>query len=261
MKIFDTHAHYYDGRFADEGIDVESLLSSLFDTQIEGIVNVATNTENARTVIKMAKRHKGMYTALGIHPSDVSPDADIDLEIEKLRIMLTDKESRAVALGEIGLDYYWQPYDADLQKKYFDRQLTLSEELGLPAVVHIRDSHGDSFDMIASHPKAFGIIHSYSGSAEMAREYIKRGWYISFSGTVTFKNAARVASVAESLPLDRVLVETDAPYLAPHPMRGKINHSGNLVYTVGKLAELWNIPYDEAVKITTENAKRVFAID
>ncbi len=261
MKIFDTHAHYYDSRFADEGIDTDTLLTSLFADNISGIVNVATNTENARTVIEMARRHPKMYTALGIHPSDVSPDADIEKEMDKLRALLTDKESCAVAVGEIGLDYYWEPYDAELQKKYFDRQLTLSEELSLPAVVHIRDSHGDSFDMICSHPQAFGIIHSYSGSAEMAREYIKRGWYISFSGTVTFKNAARVAAVAESLPHDKVLVETDAPYLAPHPMRGRINHSGNLVYTVGKLAELWSVTPDEAAEITYENAKRVFSVD
>ena len=260
MKIFDSHAHYYDGRFFEEGVDTDALLSRLFSSDVGKIINVATNNINAVFAINMARRYKNMYTAIGIHPSDINKDADIDEELDALRSFLINPANKAVALGEIGLDYHFEPYDEKLQRIYFDRQLTMSEELGLPAVVHVRDSHGDSFDVIKGHKNAFGVIHSYSGSLETAKEYIKRGWYISFSGTVTFKKARKVADVASSLPHDRVLVETDAPYLAPHPNRGKINHSGYLVYTIGKIAELWNTEPDEVAEITYNNAMRLFSI-
>ena len=258
MKLFDSHAHYYDSRFSQEGIDTDALLSELFATSVGKIINVATNNKNAVEAVEMAKRHSNMYTAIGIHPSDIDDTADIDRELSVLECYLTDRSNKAVALGEIGLDYHYEPYDKDLQMLYFDRQLTLSEKLGLPTVIHIRDSHGDSFDTIMKHKNAYGVIHSYSGSPEMAREYVNHGWYISFSGTVTFKNASKVAGVAESLPRDRVLIETDAPYLTPHPYRGKINHSGYLIHTAQRLAQLWGVSLDEVADITYNNAQKLF---
>ena len=151
-------------------------------------------------------------------------------------------------------------YDREKQKKYFELQMQLAKKLSLPVCVHDREAHGPCFDMVLEHPSVTGVFHSFSGSAEMARELVKRGWYISFSGVLTFKNAARVREVAASVPLDRILIETDAPYLAPHPFRGKLNHSGLTEYTATTLAEIKGIAPDEAAKITFDNAERLFSL-
>lgn len=260
MKLFDSHAHYFDNRYEEEGIDVYSLLDALFSDNVGYIVNVATNNTNAIACTGMAEKYNNMYTALGIHPSDINPASDIDDELATLTYLLKKPESKAVALGEIGLDYHFEPYDKDLQMRYFDEQLTLAGELGIPAVIHIRDAHGDAFDTIMKHKNAYGIIHSYSGSPEMAKEYVRHGWYISFSGTLTFKNASKVQQSAMELPRDMVLIETDSPYLAPHPFRGRINNSSYLLYTAEKLGSIWGISTEEAAKITSDNAKRLFGI-
>ena len=172
--------------------------------------------------------------------------------------MLADKKVRAV--GEIGLDYHYPDTDKERQSKWLEAQLTLAEELDIPVIIHDRDAHGDCFDAVCAHPRVRGVFHSYSGSAEMALDLIRRGWYISFSGTVTFKNAARVAGVCAALPHDRVFIETDAPYLAPHPHRGKLNHSGYLTYTVSRIAELWGMSVEEVARITVENARAFYGI-
>lgn len=258
IELFDSHAHYYDSRFEREGLDTDALLSSLFSNNVCGIVNVATNLENAREAIAQAVKFPYMYTALGIHPSDIKPDDDIDVCMNLLERMLTDRKNKAVALGEIGLDYHYEGYDKELQEMYFDRQLSLSEKLGIPVSVHTRDAHGDTFETIIRHRHSFGVIHSYSGSTEMALEYVKRGYYISFSGTLTFRNAVKVAETASKIPHDRVLIETDAPYLAPHPHRGEINHSGLMILTAEKLADIWGVTPDEAGAVTAENARRLF---
>ncbi|MGN1207527.1 MAG: TatD family hydrolase, partial [Eubacteriales bacterium] len=176
------------------------------------------------------------------------------------RALLTDPANKAVAVGEIGLDYHYEGYDKRLQEEYFSRQMALAEELGLPVVIHDREAHGDCFEMVCRYPRVTGVFHSYSGSAEMAKDLIRRGWYISFSGTVTFKNAPRVREVAASLPHERVLIETDAPYLAPHPYRGQCNHSGYVRYTCAALAEVWGLTPDETANITCENARRLFRL-
>ena len=268
MKIFDTHAHYFDRRFENEvegGAD--ALLSEIMQGSVERIINVGTNCKNSRRAIEQAARFPGMYAAVGIHPEDCHFLADADAALGELREILGDAESRKrdkiVALGEIGLDYHWQQYgdipmDKGKQACFFDAQMELAHELGLPVIIHDREAHGDCFETVLRHPTVRGVFHSYSGSAEMARELVRRGWYLSFSGTLTFKNAERVRAAAMAVPRDRLLIETDAPYLAPHPHRGKLNHSGLLVHSLEILAQLWACTPIEAAEITAQNAERLF---
>jgi TatD DNase family protein len=174
--------------------------------------------------------------------------------------MLLNPENKGVAVGEIGLDYYWEPFDSEKQKRYFCAQMELAQELRLPVVIHDREAHGDCFDIVCRYPNVTGVFHSYSGSPEMAIELVKRGWYISFSGTISFTNARRVREVASVLPHDRVLIETDAPYLTPHPHRGKRNDSGYLSYTCKALADVWGMEEDDVARITYQNAATLFGI-
>lgn len=261
MKYFDSHAHYYDERFlseCDKGVD--ELIDSLFENNVSFIVNVGTSPDTSREAIAQAKKHKNMYTAIGIHPSDARFLSDPDGEIEEIKALILDKENKCVALGEIGLDYHYPDTDKQMQMDYFERQMTLAEELDIPVVIHDRDSHQDVLDVIRRHPNVRGVLHSFSGSKEMAEELIKLGWYISFSGTITFTNARKPKEVAAVLPKNKVLIETDAPYLAPHPHRGTLNHSGKLEYTNKALAEVWGIAPEECAEITEENAKRFFGL-
>ncbi len=258
MRVFDSHAHYWDEKLKDQS---EGLLTELFATSLDGVVNVGTSPATSRIAIAQAQAHAHMYTALGIHPTDAASLTGTPEEnVAEIRALLTDPASRAVAVGEIGLDYYWEPYDKALQKTYFRLQMALAEELNMPVVIHDREAHGDCFDIACEFPRVRGVFHSYSGSLEMAQDLVRRGWYISFSGTVTFKNAHRVREVAAGLPHDRVLIETDAPYLTPHPHRGKLNHSGYLALTCAALAEVWGVTPEEAARLTTENARRFFGL-
>ncbi len=260
MKLFDSHSHYYDKRFEYECDNVYELIDSLFKTNVGKIINVATDLENAELAINMARRFDGMYTALGIHPGDIKPNDDMDEVLSSLEKLLLDKSNKAVALGEIGLDYHYEPYDKALQMRYFSAQLDLSTELNLPVCIHDREAHSDIFSAVISHKNARGVIHSYSGSPEMALEYAKRGWYISFSGTLTFKNAVKTVEAARVLPRELVLIETDAPYLAPTPHRGRLNHSGLMEHTAERLAEIWNVGKSEAIEITYNNAMKLYNI-
>ena len=261
MRYIDTHAHYWDRRFEEEygkeGVD--QMIDTLF--QREGLlaaINVGTSPETSRLALRQAYRHPHMYAAVGIHPSDAQEITDIDKALAEIRTMLGD--SRVVALGEIGLDYHYEPTDRALQLDVFHKQMAMAEEFDLPVVIHDREAHGDCMDVIRAYPRVRGVFHSYSGSAEMAEELLRHGYMISFSGTVTFKNAKRVAAVAESLPPDRVFVETDCPYLTPHPYRGKLNHSGYIPYTVAALADLYGITPDACSRQTAENAVRFFGL-
>ena len=267
INFFDSHAHYYDDRFYGEENPqgAEKLLEELFAGGLLGVINVGTNHRSNLRAIEQAKKYPLMYVAAGIHPEDVaSTDIGVEGEIEKLYALLENREKREenkiVALGEIGLDYYWEPYDRDQQIYCFEAQMEMARKLGLPVVIHDREAHGDSFDVVCKYPEVRGVFHSYSGSAEMAKELIKRGWYISFSGVVSFKNAAKIKEVAKVVPDDRILVETDAPYLAPHPFRGKINHSGRLFYTATALAEARGCSVEDVARLTRENVKTLFGI-
>ena len=263
-KLFDSHAHYYDGRFDEVEGGANALLNSLFDSTVGGIVNVGTDLENAKTVIESAARFENMYAAVGIHPSDGQSYRDIPAAMAELRAILGDAQNRRaqkiVALGEIGLDYHYPDTDKPHQAAFFEAQLQLAEELDIPVIIHDREAHGDCFDAVCAHPNVRGVFHSYSGSAEMARDLVRRGWYISFSGVVTFKNAPKVREAVEAVPLDRILIEPDCPYLAPVPYRGQMNHSGLMRYTAEAIAQVKKISYDEVLRATSENARKLYRI-
>ena len=261
MKYFDSHAHYYDERFESEiNESVDVLVDALLGDSVSYIVNIGTSPKTSRLAIEQAKCHKNMYTAVGIHPSDTRFLSDIDSELRDIETLILDPESKCVCLGEIGLDYHYDGTDKEKQMQYFERQMLLAEKLHLPVCIHDREAHGDVMDVIRRHPNVKGILHSFSGSVEMAEELVKLGYYISFSGTLTFTNAKKPREVAAVLPKDKVLIETDCPYLTPHPHRGKINHSGYLSYTNACLASIWGLREDECSRITEENARRVFGI-
>ena len=261
MKYFDSHAHYYDERFGEADGGVDLLIDTLLSSSVSGIVNVGTSPETCRLAIDMAKGREGMYTALGIHPSDAQYlDTPPDISISEIEKLIIDKANKCVAIGEIGLDYHYPDTNRELQAEYFELQMQLAEKLNLPVVIHDREAHADVMEVIRRHPRVRGVLHSFSGSSEMAGELVKLGYMISFSGTLTFTNARRPREVAATLPRDSVLIETDCPYLAPHPHRGKLNHSGYLEYTNRTLAEIFGISEEECSCLTEMNAKRFFVI-
>ena len=261
MKYFDSHAHYYDERFESEITEgVDELIDALLEDTISCIINIGTSPSTSRQAIEQARRHENMYTAIGIHPSDTRFLSDIDAELADIEALILDPQNKCVCLGEIGLDYHYDGTDKEKQMEYFERQMLLAEKLSLPVSIHDREAHADVMEIIRRHPKVKGILHSFSGSAEMALELVKLGYYISFSGTLTFTNARKPREVAALLPRDKVLIETDCPYLTPHPHRGKTNHSGYLSYTNAALAEIFGISEEECARITDENARRIFGL-
>ncbi len=261
MKYFDSHAHYYDERFSEELTEgVDNLIDTLLTEKVSYIVNIGTSPETSRQAIEQAKKHKNMYTAIGIHPSDTRFLSDMESELNEIREMILDKSNKCVCIGEIGLDYHYPDTDKERQMRYFEAQMKMAEELHLPVCIHDRESHADVMEVIRRHPGVKGVLHSFSGSREMAEELVKSGWMISFSGTLTFTNARKPKEVATVLPRHSVMIETDCPYLAPHPKRGSLNHSGNLEYTNAVLASIWGITPEECAEITENNAKRFFGI-
>lgn len=261
-KMFDSHAHYYDSRFEREAGGTDALLQELFATDVYGIINIGTDPENSREVVREAARWQGMYATVGIHPGDGQRLADIDAALAEIEALLAGaRKKKIVALGEIGLDYHYDDTDREKQAYFFEKQLEMAEKYGMPVVIHDREAHGDCFDAVCRHPQLTGVFHSYSGSAEMAKDLVRRGWYISFSGVVTFKNAPKVREAVAAVPLDRILIETDAPYLAPVPHRGKLNHSGYMRYTAEAVAAVKGISADDLIRATRENAERLFGID
>lgn len=252
--LFDVHAHYTDSKFGDP----KPLLESLFNEGICGILCAGTDEKSSAECIGLAEKYEMMYAAVGIHPEDISSVSDMQTSLCVIKSLC--KSAKVKAIGEIGLDYYWDTSQKAFQKDLFDAQLSLAEELSLPVVIHDRDAHGDTFDIVSAHRNVTGIMHSYAGSAEMAKEYVKRGYYISFSGTLTFKNAQKAPEVLLSIPKERILTETDCPYLAPVPMRGKLNHSGYMRYTAEKAASLLGMEPDDFCRMEAENAKRILKI-
>ena len=263
--LFDSHAHYFDEWIGEEWTDI---LDGFFASGGEGVINIGTNNENSRICIEQAKKYENMYCAVGIHPEDClylkgTPEEEVALLKELMVSEDARKGNKIVAIGEIGFDYHVEGLDEKgkrLQREYFERQMALAEELDLPVVIHDREAHGDCFDMALKYPKVRGVFHSYSGSAEMARELTRRGWYISFSGVVTFKNAPKVKEVAATVPEGRILSETDAPYLAPVPYRGKRNDSSLMIHTVEAIAELRGITVEDTAKLIRENTRTLFGV-
>ncbi len=264
--IMDSHAHYFDRRFANETEGADVILErDVFGAGVAAVINVGTNNHNSRTAVEQARRYPQMYVAAGLHPEDVHfDDLCLDTELPCLCELLDTPEKRAenkiVALGEIGLDYHVENPDKQKQMAFFEAQLALAERLDIPVIIHDREAHGDCFEAVLRHPTVRGVFHSFSGSSEMARELVKRGFYISFSGVLTFKNAKRAPEVVAAVPPDRILIETDAPYLAPVPHRGRINHSGLMIHTAEALASLWGISLAETVKITAQNTQTLFGL-
>lgn len=259
---FDSHAHYYDSRFKQEFEGgASALLESLFADNVCRIINVGDSIRSSQKCIQQAARYDKMYVAAGIHPSCAGTEGTLD----EARIALCDlldeaERNKIVAVGEIGFDYHYDDTDRETQRAFFEMQMRVAEMYGLPVVIHDREAHGDCFDMVCKYPKVRGVFHSYSGSAEMAADLIRRGWMISFSGVVTFKNAERVRAVAASVPMDKMFIETDCPYLAPHPHRGECNHSGFLEFTAQTIGQLHGITAEEVAKITAKNAAEFFGI-
>lgn len=262
MTFFDSHAHYIDTRFAKEfdgGAD--ALLKKLFAENVSHIVNVGDDLKNSAAVVAQAKKFPNMYAAVGIHPSEAGKECGLDEARRRLCDFLDAKdENKIVALGEIGFDYHYEDTDKEMQADFFEMQMKVAEMYGLPVIIHDRDAHGDSLDMICRFPNVRGVFHSFSGSAELAAELIRRGWMISFSGVVTFTNATRVRDVCARVPMEKLMIETDCPYLAPHPYRGTCNHSGLLPFTAQAVADAHGLTADEAAKITTDNAMAFFGL-
>ena len=253
--IFDTHAHYDDDAF-DE--DRDELLSGMTAKNVEYIVNVGASIESSKRSIALAEKYPFIYAAVGVHPDEVG-----ELDEEKFnRLREWTKHEKAKAVGEIGLDYYWDKEQHDLQKHWFMRQMELAHEVNLPIIVHSREAAKDTLDMIiAAKPLDLsGIIHCYSYSVEQAREYLNMGYYIGIGGVLTFKNAKKLKEVAEYAPLSRIVLETDCPYLAPVPYRGKRNDSSKLSYVVEELAAIKQTPVEEVLCITNENGKKLYHI-
>ncbi len=266
--FIDTHAHYFDRRFAElDGGLVGLLGSSAFRSVTRAVINVGTSPRTNALAVEQAARYPWMVAAVGIHPEDAQglPDGmalDPEDELCGLLAYLGDypPADKIVALGEIGLDYHWEPMDKRLQKAFFDGQMEIAGKVGLPVIVHDREAHGDCFDTVLRYPTVRGVFHGYSGSAEMAKELVRRDWYIGIGGSVTFKNAERVRAVAASVPLDRILLETDCPYMAPVPHRGKINHSGYIPHIAEVVAGLHGVTVEELAAVTNANAERLFGL-
>lgn len=254
--IFETHSHYDDEAFAEDGA---KLLAELPSAGIARIINVGASIESTKTTLKLAEDHGHVYAAVGVHPSEVS-----DLNEESFAwLSAQTAHPKVVAVGEIGLDYYWDKEEAvqRRQREWFRRQLALARESGLPVIIHSRDAAEDTMAILketSEGKEAVGVIHCYSYSPEMAAEFLKLGYYIGVGGVVTFKNARKLKETVEQTPLERILLETDCPYMAPEPHRGTRNDSSYLIHVADKIAELKGVTREEVERVTWENALTLF---
>ena len=255
MPIFDTHAHYDSGGF---NADRDAVLSALPAAGVGLVVDPGCDVRSSRNAVALAERYPHVYAAVGIHPEDCGGCTDADFDA----IRALCGHEKVVAIGEIGLDYYWAENPSkEFQQEAFRRQLELAAELDLPVIVHDREAHRDSLAIVLEYPEVRGVFHCFSGSPEMAAELLKRGWYLGFDGPITYKNAKRAPEVTAIIPLDRIVVETDAPYLTPVPYRGKRNDSRYLPYVIERLAEWKGVTPAEMTDITWENGKRLFGLE
>ena len=254
LHIFDSHAHYDDEAF-DE--DRELVIGDIHEKGVIGVLNCGASLEGARESVKLSEKHDFIYAAVGVHPSyaDVVDSKVID-ELEELT-----KYQKVRAIGEIGLDYYWEENPSrDVQKEAFRAQMKLAEKLNMPVIIHDRDAHDDTLEILKEFPNVIGVIHCFSGSVEFARECLKLGYYIGFTGVVTFKNAKKIIEVAKEVPLDRILVETDCPYMAPTPYRGKRNQSSYIIHILEKIAKIKDISIETLNNHTISNVKNLLKI-
>ena len=252
--LFDTHAHMDDRAF-DE--DRAELLSALPGQGLALVMNPGCSLESSRNADRLAREYDYIYAAVGSHP-DVADEVN-EAVLEEYRA-LCKQNPKIKAIGEIGLDYHYEDIPREIQLRAFRMQMELARELNLPAIVHERDAHEDGMAVVNEFPQVTGVFHCYSGSAEMAKELVKRGWYIGFTGVLTFKNARKAIEVASAIPLDRIVLETDCPYMSPEPFRGKRNDPGKLYRMAEKLAQIRGLTVEEIHAITTENGKRLYRI-
>lgn len=253
--IFDSHAHYDSEQFNE---DREELLLSMEEHGVGTIVNSGASWDSVTEVVELAHKYPFIYAAVGMHPDEVG-----DLNDERFEYLKSQcQKEKVVAVGEIGLDYYWDNESHDVQKKWFIKQLELARELDLPVIIHSRDAAADTLEIMKEYGQGLrGVIHCFSYSVELAREYVKMGFHIGIGGVVTFKNGRKLKEIAEEIPLDRILLETDCPYLAPVPFRGKRNCSAYISYVAQEIANLKGISYEEVVAQTEQNGKRLFRIE
>lgn len=248
--IFDTHSHYDDARF--DGIRDE-LLTELHSNGVDKIITCAVDGFSAKSALSLTEKYDFIYAAVGIHPENLKSKTTLE-EIKKLAA-----HKKCVAIGEIGLDYYYTQDNKDEQKNTFENQVMLANELNLPVIVHDREAHADTLDILKKH-KPRGVLHCFSGSAEMAKEIVSLGMYIGVGGTVTFKNAKKLPDVIKAIPKDRILLETDCPYLCPEPYRGKLCHSGYITLTAKRVAEILDENIFDVLRMTHQNAIKLFSI-
>ena len=252
-NIFDSHAHYDDSRF-DE--DRDELLSSLKDKGVSFVVNCGCDLKTCLKTIDMAEKYSFVYAALGVHPHEAEDTTEEDFQ----KIKELCSREKVVAIGEIGLDYHYDFSPRDIQKEMFEKQLILANELGLPVIVHDRESHEDTMNLLKKH-KPKGVVHCFSGSVEMAKEIVKLGMYIGLGGAVTFKNARKPREVAEIVPEDKLLIETDCPYMTPVPHRGKRCDSSYIPFTAEVLAEIRGVSAQDILDLTRKNANTLFGLE
>lgn len=253
--LFDTHAHFDDEQF---DADRDEVLKSLKSYGVGNIVNIGSSMKTSRTSVALAEKYDFVYAAVGVHPSETGELCETD--IDELKRLAANPKVRAI--GEIGLDYHY-PDDVEpsIQKKWFVRQLELAKELNMPVVIHDRESKGECLEILKEHKISNGVVHCFSGSAETAREILKLGMMISFTGVLTFKNAKKAIAACAVVPLDRLMIETDCPYMSPEPHRGRRNFSGYVEFVARKMAEIKGVSYEEIVDITERNANRFYGIN
>ena len=253
--MIDSHAHYDDDAFEQ---DRDELISSVFQSGIRKVINIGASMKSCRTTLALAKEYEHIYAALGVHPSDTADLTEDDMK------WIAEKSAldKVVAIGEIGLDYYWDTPDRETQKKWFRRQLLLAKEVSLPVVIHSRDAAADTIAIMkeCKAEEIPGVIHCYSYTKESARDFLEMGYSFGIGGVLTFKNAKKLKEAVAYIPMDRILIETDCPYLAPEPNRGKRNSSLNIPYIVQVMAQIKGISEEEVIRITSENTERLFGI-
>lgn len=255
MRLFDTHAHYDADAFDADRMEV---LSSMPGQGVELILNPGCDLKSSQTAVELAERFPFVYAAVGVHPEECA-DWNAEHDIPVLEALAQDPKVRAI--GEIGLDYHWpENPPRELQQQAFHAQLELAEKLNLPVIVHDRDAHHDCLEIVRAHPNVTGVYHCYSGGVEDAKTLMKLGWMISFTGSITFKNARRALEVIDLLPLDRMMIETDSPYMSPEPFRGRRNDSGRVHLVAEAIARRKGLDPEEVARITLENGKRFFRI-
>lgn len=250
---FDTHAHYDSSKF---DADRDAVLRALPESGVTLVVDPGDNAERSRRAVELAQQYPHVYAAVGWHPEEAENWDENSLPA----IRELAKQPKVCAIGEIGLDYYWDATYRERQKEMFRAQIELALEMDLPVIVHDREAHGDSLEIVRDYPALRGVFHCFSGSAEMAQELLRRGWYLGFDGPITYKNAARAPEVIRICPMERILLETDSPYLAPVPNRGQRNDSRNLPYIAATVARIKDMPVEAVAAQTMENGKKLFGI-